>query len=53
VPGAEFWAVCEEPVSGEGVHWFGRVPKEKLTICIGAHGCSACPALMKDSACLI
>jgi glycosyltransferase involved in cell wall biosynthesis len=31
VPGAEFWAVCEEPVSGEGVQWFGRVPKEKLT----------------------
>ena len=31
VPGAEFWAVCEEPVSGDGVHWFGRVPKEKLT----------------------
>lgn len=31
IPGAEFWAVCEEPVSGEGVHWFGRVPKEKLT----------------------
>lgn len=31
VPGAEFWAVCEEPVSGDGVHWYGRVPKEKLT----------------------
>lgn len=30
VPGAEFWAVCEEPVSGEGVRWFGRIPIEKL-----------------------
>jgi len=31
VPGAEFWAVCEEPVSGPGVRWFGRVSQEKLT----------------------
>lgn len=31
VPGAEFWAVCEEPVEGEGVRWFGRVPFEQLT----------------------
>jgi len=31
VPDAEFWAVCEEPVSGEGVRWFGRVSQEKLT----------------------
>jgi len=31
VPGAEFWAVCEEPVSGGGVRWFGRVSQEKLT----------------------
>ena len=31
VPGAEFWAVCEEPVSGEGVRWFGRVSFETLT----------------------
>jgi len=30
VPGAEFWAVCEEEVSGEGVRWFGRVSHEKL-----------------------
>ena len=31
IPNAEFWAVCEEPVSGNGVQWFGRVPKDKLT----------------------
>jgi glycosyltransferase involved in cell wall biosynthesis len=31
IPGAEFWAVCEEEVSGKGVRWFGRVSKEKLT----------------------
>ena len=30
VPGAEFWAVCEEPIEGPGVKWFGRVPFEKL-----------------------
>lgn len=30
VPNAEFWAVCEEEVSGDGVHWFGRIPEEKL-----------------------
>ena len=30
VPKAEFWAVCEEMVTGEGVHWFGRVTKVKL-----------------------
>ena len=30
VPGAEFWAVCEERVEGPGVHWFGRVPPETL-----------------------
>jgi len=30
VPGSEFWAVCEEPVEGNGVRWFGRVPGEKL-----------------------
>lgn len=30
VPGAEFWAVCEEEVAGEGVRWFGRVPHEEL-----------------------
>lgn len=27
---AEFWAVCEEPVGGDGVRWFGRIPIEKL-----------------------
>jgi glycosyltransferase involved in cell wall biosynthesis len=31
IPGAEFWAVCEEPVSGKGIRWFGRVSMEKLT----------------------
>ena len=30
VPTAEFWAVCEEEVSGEGVRWFGRVPHAEL-----------------------
>ena len=30
VPGAEFWAVCEEEVTGEGVRWFGRVPHVEL-----------------------
>lgn len=30
IPKAEFWAVCEEPVEGEGVQWFGRVSHEKL-----------------------
>ncbi len=30
-PDAEFWAVCEEPVEGEGVRWFGRIPLEELT----------------------
>jgi phosphatidylinositol alpha-mannosyltransferase len=31
VPDAEFWAVCENPIEGEGVRWFGRVPTETLT----------------------
>ena len=31
IPNAEFWAVCEEEVSGEGVRWFGRVELKKLT----------------------
>jgi phosphatidyl-myo-inositol alpha-mannosyltransferase len=31
VPGAELWLVCENPVEGEGIRWFGRVPFEKLT----------------------
>ena len=31
VPNAEFWAVCENPVEGEGVRWFGRIPEETLT----------------------
>ncbi len=31
IPDAEFWAVCENEVAGEGVRWFGRVPMEQLT----------------------
>ncbi len=31
VPNAEFWAVCENPIEGPGVRWFGRVPPETLT----------------------
>ncbi len=31
VPNAEFWAVCENPIEGPGVRWFGRVPAETLT----------------------
>jgi glycosyltransferase involved in cell wall biosynthesis len=31
IPAAEFWAVCEEKVEGEGVRWHGRVSKQKLT----------------------
>ena len=30
IPNAEFWAVCENAVSGEGVRWFGRAPLETL-----------------------
>ncbi|MGB2651100.1 MAG: glycosyltransferase family 4 protein, partial [Candidatus Omnitrophota bacterium] len=30
VPNAEFWAVCDEKVEGEGIQWFGRAPLEKL-----------------------
>jgi len=31
IPNAEFWAVCENPIEGQGVRWFGRVPEETLT----------------------
>jgi len=31
IPNAEFWAVCEEPVEGEGVHWLGRIPMDTLS----------------------
>jgi len=31
VPNAEFWAVCETKVEGDGVRWFGRVPTAELT----------------------
>jgi glycosyltransferase involved in cell wall biosynthesis len=30
LPGAEFWAVCEEEIKGEGICWFGRVSNQKL-----------------------
>lgn len=30
VPGAEFWAVCENRVEGEGIRWFGRVDLKTL-----------------------
>jgi glycosyltransferase involved in cell wall biosynthesis len=30
IPNAVLWAVCEEPVEGEGVHWFGKVPTDLL-----------------------
>ncbi|MGA3170993.1 MAG: glycosyltransferase family 4 protein [Chthoniobacteraceae bacterium] len=30
IPDAEFWAVCEEQVEGDGVKWFGRISTEKL-----------------------
>ncbi len=31
IPNAEFWAVCESEVEGDGVRWFGRIPLEELT----------------------
>jgi glycosyltransferase involved in cell wall biosynthesis len=30
VPDAEFWAVCETKVEGDGVRWFGRIPTNEL-----------------------
>jgi phosphatidylinositol alpha-mannosyltransferase len=30
VPNAEFWAVCETKVEGDGVRWLGRIPTEEL-----------------------
>ena len=30
VPNAEFWAVCEQNVEGEGVRSFGRIPVQEL-----------------------
>jgi phosphatidyl-myo-inositol alpha-mannosyltransferase len=30
VPQAEFWAVCETKVEGDGVRWFGRVATSEL-----------------------
>lgn len=30
LPEAVLWAVCEEPVSGPNIRWFGRVPEDVL-----------------------
>jgi glycosyltransferase involved in cell wall biosynthesis len=30
IPTAQFWAVCENKIEGDGVHWFGRVPTDEL-----------------------
>jgi glycosyltransferase involved in cell wall biosynthesis len=30
VPEAEFWAVCENKVEGDGIKWFGRIPTPEL-----------------------
>jgi glycosyltransferase involved in cell wall biosynthesis len=30
VPNAQFWAVCETRVGGDGVHWFGRIHTPEL-----------------------
>jgi len=30
VPNAQFWAVCENKVEGDGIRWFGRIPTEQL-----------------------
>ncbi|MGA2231166.1 MAG: glycosyltransferase family 4 protein [Tepidisphaeraceae bacterium] len=30
VPNAEFWAVCENEIAGDGVRWFGRIPTPEL-----------------------
>jgi len=30
VPQAQFWAVCENKVEGDGVRWFGRIPTNEL-----------------------
>ncbi len=30
LPQAEFWAVCEEQVTGDGVRWLGRVTEQEL-----------------------
>jgi glycosyltransferase involved in cell wall biosynthesis len=31
VPNAVLWAVCDEPIEGEGVQWFGRVSTRLLS----------------------
>jgi glycosyltransferase involved in cell wall biosynthesis len=31
VPEAEFWAVCENKIAGDGIRWFGRIPTPELT----------------------
>jgi phosphatidylinositol alpha-mannosyltransferase len=30
LPGAVLWAVCDEPVEGDGIQWFGRVSNSLL-----------------------
>ncbi len=30
LPNAVLWAVCEEPVTGRNIQWFGRVPNDVL-----------------------
>ena len=30
IPDAEFWAVCENKVEGDGIRWFGRIPTGEL-----------------------
>lgn len=30
LPSAELWAVCDEPVEGDGIQWFGRVTNTVL-----------------------
>jgi glycosyltransferase involved in cell wall biosynthesis len=30
IPQAQFWAVCENKIQGDGVHWFGRIPTHEL-----------------------
>ena len=30
MPSAEFWAVCDEPIVGKGVQWYGRVTTQEL-----------------------
>jgi glycosyltransferase involved in cell wall biosynthesis len=31
IPNAEFWAVCENKIAGDGIRWFGRIATSELT----------------------